>query len=107
MCFVFVLFLDVDSLNTSLSGIKTKSDSLKTLGTSLQSSFNGIGKDLEAAKVECGGDSSCDSFIDDLKNKITMDVDFDNLPDIQSSIDDIKEVQDKDLAQQVQTVCNE
>ena len=107
MCFVFVLFLDVDSLNTSLSGIKTKSDSLKTLGTSLQSSFNGIGNDLDAAKIDCGGDPSCISFIDDLKNKITMDVDFDNLPDIQSSIDDIKEVQDKDLAQQVQTVCNE
>ena len=106
MCFAFVLFLDVDSLNTSLSGIKTKSDSLKTLGTSLESRFNGIGNDLDEAKLDCG-DSSCVSFIEDLKNKITMDVDFNNLPDIQSSIDDIKEVQDKDLAQQVQTVCNE
>ena len=106
MCFVFVLFLDVDSLDTSLSGIKTKSDSLKTLETSLESRFNGIGNDLDEAKLDYG-DSSCVSFIEDLKNKITMDVDFNNLPDIQSSIDDIKEVQDKDLAQQVQTVCNE
>ena len=72
----------------------------------MESRFNGIGNDLDKAKADCG-DPSCVSFIEDLKNKITMDVDFNNLPDIQSSIDDIKEVQDKDLAQQVQTVCNE
>ena len=101
------MFLDVDSLSTSLSEIKTKSDSLKTLGTSLESKFTDIGNELDVAKGECSSDPSCESFIDDLKSKIRMDVDFNNLPDIQSSIDEIKDVQDKNLAQQVQTVCNE
>lgn len=103
---IVVLFLDVDSLNASLSDIKTKSDSLKKSGTDLKSKFDGIKNDLQAAKADCSGDLNCESFIEGVKNKIKMDVDFNNLPDIQTSIDEIKEVQDKDLAQQVQTVCN-
>ena len=99
-------YVDVDSLSTSLSNIKTGSDNLKTLGSDLKTKFDNIKTDLENAKADCG-DSDCESFIDDIKNKIDMDVDFNNLPDIQSSIDEIKDVQDKNLTQQVQTVCKE
>ena len=101
---LIIMFLAVDSLKSNLDAIKSKSDNLKSNGTILKNQLNMIKANLDAARPDCKGDRNCENFIDDVKSKTNMNVNFDELPDIQSSIDDIKVVQDKNLTQQIKTV---
>eukprot|EP00111_Clytia_hemisphaerica_P002874 TCONS_00008131-protein len=93
----------VDTLKVDLDAIKAKSDDLKSDGSSLNNNLTTIrDTDLENAKIGCGGEPQCVALIDGFKNKITMEVNFDNLPDIQSSIDEVDEAVSLNISEQVQ-----
>jgi len=98
-------FIAVDNLKTNLENIKTESSGLRNDGTSLQNAFTGIKSDLQIAKGQCGGDSACESTIEGYKTKVQMDVNFDDLPDIQSSLDDVDEVYNLNISKNVAEVC--
>lgn len=87
--------LDINDIKTKLDGIKTLSDKLKSLGNTLTFEIDQIKGKLDA--VNCNGDTSCQNKINDYKNQIDVTIDFADLPDIQNSIDKIKEIQDKNL----------
>ena len=91
-------------MKVDLDSIKAKSDDLKTEGTNLNNKLKDIrDTDLETAKTQCGGGPEC-AIIDDFKAKIQMEVNFDDLPDIQSSIDEVNDAVDKNISQQVKIV---
>ena len=87
-----------------MDGINAKRESLKRDGKQLEVNITNLDKELDSVRVDCNGGTSCERFVENIKLKINMNVDFDNLPDVQSSINEIKAVQDMNISKQVQAV---
>ena len=89
-----------------MESIKAKSTDLKNEGTNLQNSFDGIKNDLDTAANNCAGDAACQSSIEAYKSKLSMEVDFTNLPDIQASLDDVDDVYTLNISKNVDEVSS-
>ena len=100
---VTLFTLGVDDIKAKLDSIKAEKDTLEGLGTELETKINSVKTKLDDAYNSCTGSADCQQ-IKDAKNSIDVTIDFSELPDIQSTIDKIKAVQDEDLKSKINEV---
>lgn len=86
---------DVDELKKKLDDIKALSEKLKVLGGELNSSTNSVKGKLNA--ITCSSVRTCEDMKTLIRAKTAITINFNDLPDIQSNINKVADVQQKNL----------